>query len=110
MKAAAPGDGGERRPLVVMPSAGRRAGFAAWPADARLGTFIITGPDAKPAPHEVPRLRLPDDQGAAEGSAAQAPGQARPAAQRLNPHVATPVAPLMRVRCLRRFSIFFPSG
>lgn len=64
VKAAARGDGGERRPLAVVPSSGRRAGFGAWPADPRLGTFVITRPDEAPLPGELPRLRLPEEPGA----------------------------------------------
>lgn len=64
VKAAARGDGGERRPLAVVPSSGRRAGFGAWPADPRLGTFIITHPDEAPSPSELLRLCLPEEPGA----------------------------------------------
>ena len=60
-KAAARGDGGAVRPLVRMPPSGRRAGFAAWAADGRLGTFVVTPPEGAPSPRELLRLRLPEE-------------------------------------------------
>ena len=61
-KAAARGDGGAGRPLVRMPASGRCAGFAAWAADARLGTFVVTPPESSPSPREMLRLSLPEEQ------------------------------------------------
>lgn len=61
-KAAARNDGGAGRPLVRMPPSGRRAGFAAWAADGRLGTFVVTPPEGAPSPRELLRLRLPEEQ------------------------------------------------
>ena len=61
-KAAAAGDGGAGRPLVRMPASGRRPGFAAWAADGRLGTFVVTPPEGAPSPRELLRLRLPEEQ------------------------------------------------
>ncbi|KAK9834254.1 hypothetical protein WJX81_000411 [Elliptochloris bilobata] len=78
-KAVARGDSGSGRPLVKMPSSGRRAGFAAWPADSRLGTFVVTHPEGSPSPGEALRLclleELLDRKLAPRGSQATAGGR-----------------------------------
>jgi hypothetical protein len=73
------------RAAARFPGSGRRTAIAAWRADDRLGTFLVTPANSAPGKDELWRLRMPEDESHA--------GPAQPDKVSLSLHGLVPVKP-----------------